>query len=225
MIGLYSLPRNFWNTTDQTPPSSISIPPASPATSVPFSSTLPPEPIDISSFFSAISMTITTNLPNSLLSTPTFVIQSTPTEADPEGPEGPTIANTPKATLPPYIFNTSVAATVGGIVSSELATSTYIAHLASALVVAQGPVESVADTNASALPMITPPIPLPNPTIVVTDESGVPVSTSTVLMASPALGIPPGWQNGALRNGREGIMDGWVGVLVGMVVGAVWVVL
>ncbi|KAF7374899.1 Aspartic protease [Mycena sanguinolenta] len=56
------------------------------------------------SYFATMSETVTTDLPNSLLSTPSF---STPT----------------------YAFNTSIQASTGGILTSALATSTYSALL------------------------------------------------------------------------------------------------
>ncbi|KAJ6513263.1 acid protease [Mycena sanguinolenta] len=56
------------------------------------------------SYFASMSETVTTVLPNSLLSTPSF---STPT----------------------YAFNTSIQASTGGLVTSALATSTYSALL------------------------------------------------------------------------------------------------
>ncbi|CAL1716742.1 unnamed protein product [Somion occarium] len=65
----------------------------------------PPETPDvISSFFSSVSATIATTLPNFVLPTPSF-------------------------TTPPYAFNTSFSAPAGKIVSSGLATSTYSAAL------------------------------------------------------------------------------------------------
>jgi len=76
LIGLYPL-RNNTNTTTQVQ-----------------------SPSEISSFFSANSATISTTLPNFLLSTPTF-------------------------TTPAYAFNSSVTTVLGGIVATGLANTTY----------------------------------------------------------------------------------------------------
>ena len=108
----------------------------------------------ISSFFASASATVATTLPNSVLSTPSPSTQE-------------------------YIFNTSVSAEPGEIVTTALGTSTYKELLAGATV------------NASAIPTITA-----NPTAVtfiITDASGIIVtSTSVVSTSSVALGRPPG---------------------------------
>ena len=121
-------------------------------------------PSDISSFLSAASATIATTLPNFLVPTPTY-------------------------TTPPYGFNTSVAATIGGIVSSGLANTTYTALLG----------EKTSLTNISALPIVTPPPSIV--TLLVTDSIGL-VSTTVLTnsMTTVTLGVPPGWSAGsALR--------------------------
>ncbi|KAF8183918.1 aspartic peptidase A1 [Pholiota molesta] len=87
------------------------------------------------SFISANSQTVATTLPNFLLPTPSF-------------------------TTPPYTFNTSVSTTLGGIVSSDLANSTYSALFG----------QKTTLSNISALPMITPPPSIV--TLVVTDAVG-----------------------------------------------------
>jgi len=108
----------------------------------------------ISSFFASASSTIGTTVPNSLL---------------------PTITPTPVS----YIFNTSVPATLGQIVASELGNSTYSPLL-------NGP-----SINASAIPVITPSPTLQ--TFIITDGSIVITSTSRAPTSSVALGRPPGF--------------------------------
>ncbi|PPR00887.1 hypothetical protein CVT24_000372, partial [Panaeolus cyanescens] len=111
----------------------------------------------ILSFLSANSATIQTTLPNFLLPTPTF-------------------------TTPPYTFNTSVPVTVGGIVTSGLANSTYSALFR----------DKTAIANTSAFPTITP-APLVT-TLLVTNPAGdVSTSVSTHSIAAVTLGLPPGW--------------------------------
>ncbi|KAJ7475815.1 acid protease [Mycena latifolia] len=63
----------------------------------------------VAAFLSSVSATVTTTLPNSLLSTPTF-------------------------TTPSYGFNSSIKAPTGGLVSSALATSAYSAIFGQKLV-------------------------------------------------------------------------------------------
>ncbi|KAH9481352.1 Aspartic protease [Psilocybe cubensis] len=108
----------------------------------------------LASFLSANSATVTTTLPNFILSTPTF-------------------------TTPPYTLNTSVSVSVGGIVSSGLANTTYSALFA----------QKTALTNVSALPTISP-----SPTVrtlVVTDSAGdVSTTVSIASMAAVTLGLP-----------------------------------
>lgn len=104
--------------------------------------------------------TVQTTLPNSLLPTPTFTPSS-------------------------YIFNSSVTAAIGGILSSNLATSTY------------SPILEAQATNVSAIPSI-----FPTPgyvTLIGTAANGlVFTSLSPVPEASVTLGIPPGWESSAL---------------------------
>ncbi|TFL03969.1 aspartic peptidase domain-containing protein [Pterulicium gracile] len=104
--------------------------------------------------------TVQTTLPNFLLPTPTFTPSS-------------------------YIFNTSVTAVVGGIVSSHLATSTY------------SPILEAQVTHVSAIPSI-----FPTPgyvTFVGTAANGLVFTTlSPVPEASVTLGVPPGWESSAL---------------------------
>jgi hypothetical protein len=116
---------------------------------------------EIASFLASQQATIQTTLPNVLLPTPTYTTSS-------------------------YIFNTSVPVSIGGIVSSELAPSTYSAIF--------GPQQ----TNISAIPMISPTGNFV--TLVVTDSAGS-VSTSVSSVPQPAitLGIPPGWSAAAPR--------------------------
>ncbi|KAK0450186.1 aspartic peptidase A1 [Armillaria borealis] len=112
----------------------------------------------ISSFLSSASATVATALPNSLLSTPTY-------------------------TTPSYTFNSSISAPTGGIVSTELANSTY------------SPIFAQFATNISAMPTIAPTDTLE--TYIITDTSGVVTTiTSTASVASVTLGIPPGWTSG-----------------------------
>ncbi|KAF9450359.1 acid protease [Macrolepiota fuliginosa MF-IS2] len=96
--------------------------------------------------------TIPTTLPNLLIPTPTF-------------------------TTPPYTFNTSVPASVGGIVSSGLATSTYHAILA----------QATTGFNASAIPTISPA-----PSVVTFTMSDGKTTVSTYSLLAATLGVPPG---------------------------------
>ncbi|KAI5989635.1 acid protease [Pisolithus orientalis] len=109
-------------------------------------------PTAVSAFLSSVSATVATVLPNYVLATPSY-------------------------TTPPYTFNTSVPATFGEIVASELATSTYFPILASPTV------------NASALPKVYDAY-----TTIYTNSEGQSV-TSTYHVSDPttALGVPPGW--------------------------------
>ncbi|KAL5486005.1 hypothetical protein ACEPAI_7049 [Sanghuangporus weigelae] len=135
---------------------------------------------DISSFFSSARATIATTLPNSLLPIPS-------------------------ATTPSYIFNTSVPATVGAIVTNALGDDNYSAILTGDIV------------NASALPVITPPPTLV--TLILTDKSGA-VSTSLehVSTSSIALGIPPGQSSAFHSVGSVSIsfFFGGLSILCGM---------
>lgn len=115
-------------------------------------------PSVVNAYFSSASATIDTELPNYLLPTPTY-------------------------TTPPYVFNTSVTAPPGLVVSSGLATSTY------------SPVLDVASVNATALPTLEP-----SPTLftfIITYSGSVSTSVSTASQASITLGEPPGWTSGA----------------------------
>lgn len=106
----------------------------------------------LASFFSSASATVATTLPNYLLATPTY-------------------------TTPPYAFNTSVTATLGEIVDSELATSTYLPMLASPAI------------DATALPVVSDQY-----TLIATNAQGQLVtSTYRLTVPSVVLGVPPGW--------------------------------
>ena len=120
---------------------------------------LPETPNAISSILSSLSATVATTLPNFPLATPSY-------------------------TTPAYVFNTSVPAQVGKIVSSGLATSTY------------SPIVQHSVFNVSALPTVSP-----SPTVftfMLTDASGlIHTSTSTLSLPSVVLGVPPGWSAGS----------------------------
>lgn len=119
-------------------------------------SNLTETPNAVSSYLSVNSATVATTLPNFVLSTPTF-------------------------TTPSYTFNTSVPASIGGIVSSGLANSTYTALFGVQTTLA----------NISALPTITPTREVV--TLFVTNAAGVVVaSVSTVSSPTVTLGVPPG---------------------------------
>lgn len=112
----------------------------------------------VSSIFSAASATVATSLPNYLVPTPTY-------------------------TTPAYIFNTSVTAPLGLLVSSGLGASTYT------------PVLGTGYLNISAIPTV-----VPSPTVLtflITESGGVSTSVSTASQPSITLGVPPGWSNGA----------------------------
>ncbi|KAF5326666.1 hypothetical protein D9619_004251 [Psilocybe cf. subviscida] len=115
---------------------------------------------DVLSVLSANSATVQTTLPNFLVPTPSF-------------------------TTPPFAFNTSVAGSVGAIVSSGLANRTYTALFG----------QKTALSNVSALPTITPPPTVA--TIITTDAFGdVTTSLSTRPVAQVTLGLPAGWTTG-----------------------------
>ncbi|EJD06572.1 acid protease [Fomitiporia mediterranea MF3/22] len=147
-------------------------------------------PQQISSFFSSFHLTIATTLPNSLLSTPS-------------------------ATTAPYIFNTSIPASVGAIVTSGLGDDNYSAIL----------MGDPVNINTSALPVITPPPTLV--TLIVTDKSGaVLTSVEHVPTSSIALGVPPGQSSSgfSLFFGRGPIVEEvmlvvGVGLVCGMLFG------
>ncbi|THH09160.1 hypothetical protein EW145_g2211 [Phellinidium pouzarii] len=108
----------------------------------------------ISAFFSSASATVTTTLPNVLLPTPS-------------------------ASTASYLFNTSIPASAGAVVSSALGASTYSALL------------TATSVNASALPTITLSPALV--TLLVTGASGMVITTTSAAPSSSiALGVPPG---------------------------------
>ncbi|KIP08207.1 hypothetical protein PHLGIDRAFT_69749 [Phlebiopsis gigantea 11061_1 CR5-6] len=120
-------------------------------------------PDEVASFFSAASATVSTVLPNFLLSTPS-------------------------PTTPPYAFNTSVSVSVGEIVSSGLATSTYSPAIGSHHV------------NATAIPTLAPSPTLA--TFILTSDGQLVTSVSTAASPSITLGTPPGWSNGSTSHAR-----------------------
>ena len=131
-------------------------------------------PSDILSYLSDNSATISTTLPNYLLSTPTF-------------------------TTPPYTFNASVTAVIGGIVPSGLANNTYSPLF--------GP-KTVLE-NSSALPTI-----LPSPSVVtltVTGSGQVSTTTKTYPIPSITLGVPS--SSGALIWSYKSVLEVGVAVL------------
>ena len=96
-------------------------------------------PSVVSSIFSAASATVETSLPNYLVPTPTY-------------------------TTPAYIFNTSVTAPPGLLVSSGLSASTY------------SPLLGTGYLNISAIPTV-----MPSPTLLtflITESGGVSTSTT-----------------------------------------------
>ena len=109
-------------------------------------------PAVVGAYFSSVSATVETTLPNYLLATPTYA-------------------------TPPYAFNTSIPVTLGEIVGSDLATSTYL------------PIVASIATGSTALPVL-----LDQYTVVTTDGQGD-VITSTYHITEPSvvLGEPPGW--------------------------------
>ncbi|KDQ59263.1 hypothetical protein JAAARDRAFT_657647 [Jaapia argillacea MUCL 33604] len=122
-------------------------------------SALPETPAFISSFLSSASATIATALPNFVLATPTY-------------------------TTPPYAFNTSIPASLGEIVSSDLALSTYSPLL-----------ERTA--NATGIPTVSPSP--TRATLILTDPQGdVFTSISTASIPSVTLGVPPGWTSAGI---------------------------
>ncbi|KAJ7227150.1 aspartic peptidase A1 [Mycena pura] len=108
----------------------------------------------VKAFLSSVSATVATTLPNSLLPTPSI-------------------------STPEYVFNSSIQAPTGGIVSSALATSTYSAIFGKKL------------SNVTSLPAITP---APTVTVVVTTNAeGANTTFTSAIEASFHLGLPPGW--------------------------------
>lgn len=110
----------------------------------------------VASFLSAASATVATALPNFLIPTPS-------------------------PTVPPYAFNTSFSTLPGQVVSSGLATSTYVAAIGTHHV------------NATAIPTLSP-----SPTLVtfiITSNGQLVTSVSTAASPSITLGTPPGWTN------------------------------
>ena len=117
--------------------------------------TAPVETSDqLSSFFSSASATVATVLPNFVLSTPT-------------------------PTTPAYAFNTSVPASIGEIVSSGLATSTY------------SPALNTRHPNATAIQTLSLVPTLV--TFLITSDGQVVTSVSTAATPSVTLGAPPGY--------------------------------
>lgn len=116
-------------------------------------------PDAVAAFLSSESATIATTLPNFVLATPTY-------------------------TTPSYIFNTSVTASVGQVVSTGLATSTY------------KPLLATHRPNVTALPTVSG---IPNlATLVLTDSQGlIHTTTATLAESSVVLGQPPGWTSAA----------------------------
>lgn len=109
----------------------------------------------VSSFLASESIMVATTFPNFLVPTPTY-------------------------TTPPYVFNTSVSAPIGEIVTTGLATSTY------------SPLLGTLHPNATALPTMPGLVTLA--TVVLTDPSGsIHTSTSAIVRPSVVLGVPPGW--------------------------------
>ena len=109
----------------------------------------------VASFFSSASATVTTTLPNYVIPNPTY-------------------------STPPYTFNSSIPAPVGGIVVSGLATSTY------------SPIIGQSVFNVTALPTISPS-PLLT-TLTMTNSYGqLTTSVSTHALPAATLGIPVGW--------------------------------
>ena len=117
----------------------------------------------VNSYLSIHSTTIATTLPNFVLPTPTYT------------------------TTPPYTFNSSVPASIGGIVSSGLANSTYTALFGTQTTLAN--VSSAFSTIDATHQVIT---------LFVTNSAGVvATSVSTVPSASVTLGVPPGYSSAA----------------------------
>jgi len=136
-------------------------------------------PALVSSYFSSVSATFPTTLPNYLLPTPTY-------------------------TTPPYTFNTSIAATLGEVVDSELATSTY------------SPIVVSPTIAATALPMVSDQY-----TLVGTNAQGQIITTTYHLMEpTVVLGEPPGW-SGA-RTLRAPVSALGVSLLAGVCAG-IWI--
>jgi hypothetical protein len=126
-------------------------------------SNLTETPDAVTSYLSVHSATIATTLPNFVLPTPTY-------------------------TTPPYTFNTSVSASIGGVLTSGLANSTYTALFGMQTTLA----------NISALPTIDPNRDVV--TLIVTNSAGVvATSVSTLSSASVTLGVPPGWSSAGSR--------------------------
>jgi hypothetical protein len=112
-------------------------------------------PDAVASFFSSASATVTTTLPNYVIPNPTY-------------------------STPPYGFNSSIPAPVGGIVASGLATSTY------------SPIIGQGTFNVTALPTISPSPSLT--TLTVTNSYGqLTTSVSTHALPAVTLGMPAGW--------------------------------
>ncbi|KAF5377326.1 hypothetical protein D9757_008001 [Collybiopsis confluens] len=118
----------------------------------------------VSSLISSASEIFPTTLPNSLLTTPTGTIQF-------------------------YSLNTSVSASTGGIVDTDLAFSSY-----SAIFGAATSVPDPSTLNLSAIALISPSPTLA--TYTVTDSAGALSTTiSHITIPSIVLGVPPGWSS------------------------------
>lgn len=120
-------------------------------------------PADVDSFFSSASATVTTVLPNVVLSTPA-------------------------PSTPSYLFNSSIPAPTGKIMSTGLGTSTYI------------PALNTRHRNATLIPTVTPSPSLV--TFIVTSDGQVVTSVSTVTPPMITLGQPAGWN---LSNGNAAL--------------------
>ncbi|KAI9566758.1 acid protease [Boletus coccyginus] len=136
-------------------------------------------PALVLSYFSSVSATFPTTLPNYLLPTPTY-------------------------TTPPYTFNTSIAATLGEVVDSELATSTYSPMVVSPAIA------------ATVLPMVSDQY-----TLTETNAQGQLITTTYHLMEpTVVLGVLPGW--GGARTLRAPVSELGVSLLAAVCAG-VWI--
>ncbi|KAF8808731.1 acid protease [Phlegmacium glaucopus] len=133
----------------------------------------------VNAYLSLNSTPIATTLPNFILSTPTF-------------------------TTPPYALNTSVSASIGGIVSSGLANSTYTTLFG----------ERTTLANTSALPTINSTRQVV--TLILTDAAGdVATTVSTIPAPTVTLGVPPGWSGNARSKFDIDVMS--LAIIVGFV--------
>ncbi|KAG6333273.1 hypothetical protein ID866_5815 [Astraeus odoratus] len=126
-------------------------------------------PAEVASFLSSASATVATELPNYVLATPSY-------------------------TTPPYTFNTSVPATLGEVVASELATSTY------------EPLLVTPSTNVSAIPKVSDAY-----TLIYTSQGVTVTTTYHVSDPTAALGVPPGMSGApSLRTAFVGLGTAFV---------------